>query len=365
MKKTPLFDRHLQLKANIIDFGGWALPVQYSSVIEEHRITRTAAGLFDICHMGEVEVRGPGAFGLLQDTMSRNLSGQAVGQMKLSVLPNAEGGIIDDLTIYKMGEEHYMVVTNAVTKDKDVAWLEAARSEKGYASVTVRDLSDVTGKLDLQGPGAEAILQEVAEEDLSGVRFYHFTRTKVVGIPAIVSRSGYTGEDGFEIYADSGRIGEIFDTLLHIGEPRGLTPAGLGARDTLRIEAGMMLYGHEMDESVTPFEVTYGWLVDPAKEFTGAGALRARRGRGFERKLVGFEMAERGIARRGYRVFREGGEIGVVTSGTFAPSLNKAVGFAFVRKACQEPGTEIEIEIRTQRAKARVVPLPFYKRAKR
>jgi len=364
MKKTPLFERHQKLKATMIEFGGWCMPVQYTAVIEEHRATRSAAGIFDICHMGEIEVRGTGARDLLQGIMSRNLDGQEIGQMRLSVMLNTRGGIIDDLTVYKLGEEHYMVVTNAVTKDGDWDWIRKAQKEKGFPGVTLRDISDATGKIDLQGPNSQAILQNVTLGNLAPLKFYHFMSTEVLGVPSIVSRSGYTGEDGFEIYADSRRIGEIFDTLLTTGTPMGLKPVGLGARDTLRIESGMMLYGHEMDETVTPFEVVYGWLVDLTKEFIGSEALRAQKKEGVKKKLIGFEMTDRGIARHGYKVFGNGREIGHVTSGTFAPTLGKAVGFAFVDRAHENPGAEIEIEIRGQQAKARVVPLPFYKRSK-
>jgi aminomethyltransferase len=364
MKKTPLYERHQKLKATMIEFGGWCMPVQYTAVIEEHRATRSAAGIFDICHMGEIEVRGTGAQDLLQSIMSRNLEGQEIGQMRLSVMPNTRGGILDDLTVYKLGGEHYMVVTNAVTKDGDFDWIRRAQKEKGLSGVTLRDISDATGKIDLQGPKSQAILQKIAKENLASLKYYHFMNTEVLGIPSIVSRSGYTGEDGFEIYADSRRIDEIFDALLGAGMPLGLKPAGLGARDTLRIESGMMLYGHEMDETITPFEVVYGWLVDLKKEFTGCEALRKQKEEGVKKKLIGFEMTDRGIARHGYRVLGNGREIGHVTSGTFAPTLGKAVGFAFVDRTHESPGAEIEIEIRGQQAKARVVPLPFYRRSK-
>jgi aminomethyltransferase len=364
MKKTPLFERHQKLKATMIEFGGWCMPVQYTAVIEEHRATRSAAGIFDICHMGEIEVRGTGARDLLQSVMSRNLDGQETGQMRLSVMPNVRGGIIDDLTVYKLGEEHYMVVTNAVTKDGDWEWIRKAQNEKGFREVTLRDISDATGKIDLQGPQSQVMLQKITLGNLAPLKFYHFMSTEVLGIPSIVSRSGYTGEDGFEIYADSRRIGEIFDALLSAGTPTGLKPVGLGARDTLRIESGMMLYGHEMDETVTPYEVVYGWLVDLTKEFTGCEALRKQKEEGVKKKLIGFEMMDRGIARHGYKVFGNGREIGRVTSGTFAPTLSKAVGFAFVDRTHDSPGAEIGIEIRGQQAKARVVPLPFYRRSK-
>ena len=364
MKKTPLYDRHLALGGKIIDFGGWAMPVQYSNVIEEHQATRMKAGLFDICHMGEFEVNGPQAFDLLQWVLSRNLEGQDIGQIKLGVMTNEHGGIIDDVTVYRLGRENYLVVTNAGTKDKDFSWIETQRKAKGLSDVQVADISDQTGKIDIQGPLSQAILQNITAADLVPLHYYHAINTKVMNIPALVSRSGYTGEDGFEIYADSQNIGEIWDKLLEIGKDFGLKPAGLGARDTLRLEAGMMLYGNDMDEMVTPLEVVYGWLTNLEKDFAGSAALRKLKENGLTRKLVGFEMMERGIARHGYKVFNDGGEIGVVTSGTFTPTLQKAVGLAFVPISYNKPGTEIFIQIRDHLAKARIVGLPFYKRKK-
>jgi aminomethyltransferase len=364
MKKTPLYDRHVALGAKIIDFGGWAMPVQYSNVIEEHHATRTKAGLFDICHMGEIEVQGPQAFELLQWVLSRNIEGQAIGQIKLSVMTNENGGIIDDVTVYRLGEERYLVVTNAGTKDKDYSWIEAQRRSRGLSDVEIIDNSDRTGKIDLQGPMSRAILQNLASDDLAPLHYYHAQDTKVMKIPALVSRSGYTGEDGFEIYTDSGKIGEIWDKLLEAGAGLGLKPVGLGARDTLRLEAGMMLYGNEMDETITPLEVVYGWVTNLEKDFVGSSALKKLKEKGLGRRLVGFEMEERGIARHGYKVFKDVAEVGVVTSGTYTPTLQKAVGLAFVPVPYSRPGTDILIQIRDHHARARIVELPFYRRRK-
>lgn len=362
MKKTPLYDRHFALGAKMIDFGGWLMPVQYTNVIDEHHATRTQAGLFDICHMGEIDVKGPQAFALLQRVMSRNLEKQVAGQMKLSVLSNEQGGIIDDLTVYQLEEDHYMVVTNAASKKKDLHWLQTRREAEGFFQVEITDRTETLGKLDMQGPRAQTILQSLTEGDLTGLKYYYSLNTTVAGIPALLSRSGYTGEDGFEIYAASDRIGIVWDRLLAAGAGGGLKPIGLGARDTLRLEAGMMLYGHEMCESVSPYEVIYGWLVDLEKDFIGRDALMQQKKKGVSRKLVGFEMIDRGIARADYKVFKYGREIGDVTSGTFAPTLNKAVGLAFVPVIYSEPGTEIDIRIRERAVKAKVVKLPFYRR---
>ncbi len=364
MKKTPLYERHLSLGASMTEFGGWAMPVQYTSIIEEHRNTRTLAGLFDVCHMGEIEIKGPQALELLQWVMSRNLANQQVGEMKLSAITNEKGGIIDDVTVYRRGEEHYMVVTNAATREGDLEWILRARRERGLEGAAVTDRSDAVGKVDIQGPLAQKILAEIVEGDLEALRFYHAIDTRVAGMPALVSRSGYTGEDGFEVYTEAARVGEIWDLLMSIGDPHGLKPAGLGARDTLRLEAGMMLYGNEMCQAVTPFEVVYGWITDLDKEFIGRDALRKQKEAGVRKKLVGFEIIGRGIARHGYPVLSGTEKIGDVTSGTFSPTLGKAIGLAFVPVRFAGPGTELEVEIRGQRAKAVVVPLPFYRRRK-
>jgi aminomethyltransferase len=362
MIKTPLYERHLALGAKIIDFGGWAMPVQYTSVIEEHQTTRRKASLFDICHMGEIDIQGPQALALLQRVMSRNLQGQEAGQVMLSVMTTPQGGIIDDLTVYKMADDHYMVVTNAATKDKDFQWLLTQRETFGLSDIRITDITNNKGKLDLQGPFAASILQAATPAELKSLRYYHYLNTTVFEIPVILSRTGYTGEDGFELYAASERVPELWDRLLIAGAGSGLKPAGLGARDTLRLEAGMLLYGHDMCEAVTPYEVIYGWLVDKEKTFIGSDTLRKVRETGPDKKLVGFEMVDRGIAREGYLVYGDGGEIGKVTSGTYSPSLDKGIGFALIVSSWKEPGTELEIGIRGNRVKARVVRLPFYRK---
>ena len=261
LEKTPLYEKHVALNAKIIDFGGWAMPVQYTNVIDEHKATRNAAGLFDICHMGEIEVKGPQALDLLQLALTRNLSDQEIGQIKLSAMLNYEGGIIDDLTVYKMAKDSYMLVTNATTKDRDWQWIKSIQRDKGF-DCNLKDISNKTGKLDLQGPRAHEILQTLAADNLKDLRFYHFFESQVSGIPSIISRSGYTGEDGFEIYASADKIGYIWDKFMATGKRWGMKPAGLGARDTLRLEAGMMLNGQDMSETVTPLQVPYSWLID-------------------------------------------------------------------------------------------------------
>jgi aminomethyltransferase len=363
MKKTPLYEKHAALGAKIIDFGGWAMPVQYTNVIDEHKATRTSAALFDICHMGEIEVRGPQATDLLQFALTRDLAGQKIGQVKLSALLNDRGGIIDDLTVYKMAQDFYMLVTNATTREADFQRIKAILEEKKF-NCRMEDISGKTGKLDLQGPRAEEILQTLSDADLKKIRFYHFTESPVAGIPAIISRSGYTGEDGFEIYAAAEKIGTIWDRLMDAGRAFGMKPAGLGARDTLRLEAGMMLNGQDMTEDMSPLEVPYGWLVDWSKDFAGKSSLVSVRDRGIGKKIIGLEMTGRGIARHGYAVKSGEREIGLVTSGTFAPTLNKAVGLAFIDMEFTAPDTEVSVVIRDTESAARVVKLPFYKRPK-
>ena len=363
MKKTSLYEKHVALKAKIIDFGGWAMPVQYTNVIDEHKATRNAAGLFDICHMGEIEVKGPQALELLQLVLTRNLADQTTGQVKLSALLTEEGGIIDDLTVYKLDDNSYMLVTNATPKDRDWQWINSICRSKGF-DCSLKDISDTMGKLDLQGPLSEKILQKLTEANLKNLRFYTFCESPVASIPALISRSGYTGEDGFEIYANTDIIGNIWDKLMIAGEPLGMKPAGLGARDTLRLESGMMLNGQDMNESVSPLEVPYSWIVDTNKEFVGKAALMTRKNSGIGNKLVGIEMTGRGIARHGYKVFHNQREIGIVTSGTFSPTLNKAIGLAFVDMAYSAPDTQITVAIRDTMAEAKIVKLPFYKRLK-
>ncbi|MBN2255970.1 MAG: glycine cleavage system aminomethyltransferase GcvT [Deltaproteobacteria bacterium] len=364
MKRTPLYDRHIRLGARIIDFGGWDMPVQYTTVIEEHKATRQAAGLFDICHMGEIDVKGSGAFDFLQIVMSRNLEGQKEGTMRLSVMTTEQGGVIDDLTIYLIEDNWYRIVTNAGTKDKDLAWMVKLKDKRGFTGVEIVDMSDAIGKVDIQGPESHAVLAPLVRDDVTSLKYYHFIETVIEDIPVLVSRSGYTGEDGFEIYGDADNIGEVWDTLLAAGADRGLLPVGLGARDTLRLESGFMLYGNDMDETTTPLEVTYGWVSNLEKDFVGSDILRKQREEGVKKKLVGFEMLDRGIARHGYKVFKDGSEVGEVTSGTFAPTVGKAIGMAFVPPSLKEPGTEIDIHIRSKSAKAKIVGIPFYKRKK-
>jgi aminomethyltransferase len=339
------------------------MPVQYTAVIEEHKNTRSAASLFDICHMGEIEVKGRQAFDLLQLALTRDLQNQAIGQIKLSALLTESGGIIDDLTVYKFSRDDFMLVTNATTRERDRQWINDLRTARRF-DCTLEDISENTGKLDLQGPSAQDILQTLTNYDLRNLQYYHFVELKVSGQPTIISRSGYTGEDGFEVYAPAGVIGDVWDTMLAAGAGIGLKPAGLGARDTLRLEAGLMLNGQDMTEAVSPLEVPYGWIVDWEKDFIGKPALLKAKEKGITKKLVGAEMIGRGIARHGHKVLCGKQEIGIVTSGTYSPTLNKAIALAFINVPHNIPGTQISIAVRDSLFPAKVVNLPFYKRLK-
>lgn len=355
--KTPLNEAHKKLNARMVDFGGWEMPVVYTNQIEEHHAVRKAAGIFDVSHMGEIMVTGQQAFDLVQKLVSKDIAPMIDGQVSLGVLCNERGGIIDDLTVYKYGPQKYMLVVNAGTTEKDYAWVR--QHTQGF-DVKTENISAAITKIDLQGPQSQEILQQLTQTDLSEIKRYFFKEIVVDGVPMTVSRSGYTGEDGFELYFDNAYAEQIWNKLLEIGKPMGLVPCGLGARDTLRTECGMMLYGHDIDEDHTPFEAVYGWAVSDQKDFIGKDALMRQRQEGLKRKLVGFEMLDRGIARQHYPVYFQNEEVGVVTSGTPSPSLNKNIGMAYIRPALNIPGTEIEIKIRESLAKAKVVKLPFY-----
>lgn len=358
-QRTPLFDRHQRAGGKIVDFAGWQLPVQYSGVMEEHRAVRTAAGLFDVSHMGEFRVSGPDAEALLQGLTPNDASKLRPGRIHYSGLLTKAGTYVDDLLVYRIGPEEFLLVVNAANVDKDFAWIEDRLS----GDVALENVSARYGLLALQGPRAEEILAKLTEIDLSQIRYYRFEMADVAGQEAIVSRTGYTGEDGFELYLSPESAPIVWDRLLEVGEPLGLIPAGLGARDTLRLEAAMALYGHEIDDTTTPLEAGLSWVVKLAKgEFLGREVLVSQEKDGLDRKLVGFEMVGRGIGRQGYSVLAGGDEVGRVTSGSFSPTLEKAIGMAYVPSELAEPGIDIEVQIRKNAVPAVIVPLPFYKR---
>jgi aminomethyltransferase len=367
LQRTPLYESHVAAGARIVDFAGWEMPVQYSGVIDEHRAVRQAAGLFDVSHMGEVRVTGPGAEAFLQGITPNDVSKLEDGQAHYSALLTERGTYVDDLLIYRMSPEEYLVVVNASNRAKDYDWI--ARHAGDAEAVEVEDLSDRYALLALQGPKAVEILRPLARVDdggaLDDIKTYRFARGSVDGVPAILSRTGYTGEDGFELYLDPADAPRVWDRLLEAGKDHGLVPAGLGARDTLRLESGMALYGHEIDDTTTSWEAKLGWTVKPDKgDFDGRDALLAQKEAGVERRLVGFEIEGRGIAREGHTVVRGDEAVGHVTSGTWSPTFEKALGMAYVPVEMAEPGSGIEIEVRGRRLPAKVVALPFYRRAK-
>jgi aminomethyltransferase len=355
LKRTPLRDVHVKAGAKMVPFGGWDMPVQYTGIIEEHRCVRSAVGLFDISHMGEFEVRGPGALGAVQAITTNDASSLAIGQVQYSLLCYPEGGIVDDLTLYRLGEDHYMLTVNASNIDKDWAWVT------GHGKGALwKNVSDETGLLAVQGPRAEGLVQRVADQDVTRVPYYHFFSGKIASVPCLVSRTGYTGEDGFELYAPAARLQALWSGLMDAGKRDGIQPIGLGARDTLRLEMKFALYGNDIDETTNPLEAGLGWVVKPAKgEFIGRGAIEAMRAAGVKRKLVGFEMVERAVARHGYRLLKGVDPVGIVTSGSFSPSLERCIGMGYVRTDLAAVGTEFDVDIRGQAHRARVAKTPF------
>jgi aminomethyltransferase len=362
LKRTPLYDEHRALGARIVEFSGFEMPVQYSSIIEEHRAVRTHAGLFDVSHMGEFKVEGPDALAFLQHLVPNDVSRLAIHQALYTQLCLPSGGTIDDLIIYHLAENHYMLVVNAGNIDKDFAWVQ--EQAKNF-NVQVANQSDTTALLALQGPDAQSILQPLTAVDLAGIRYYHFEPGVVDGVNCIISRTGYTGEDGFELYCAPVDVVKLWRDLLAAGKEKGLLPAGLGARDTLRLEAGYCLYGHELDEQTNPLEASLGWTVKLNKgDFIGRDALVKVKEEGLKRKLIGVEMTERGIPRGGYAIYDNDRQIGILTSGSPSPTLNKNIGIGYVEAADAVTGKPVQIDIRGKRTAAQIVALPFYKRKK-
>ncbi len=358
-RKTPLYDEHVRLGAKIVDFAGWLMPVQYTGVIDEHKAVRTAAGLFDVSHMGQVEVTGPGATDCIQHLTTNDVKKLVDGQAQYSVVCNERGTVVDDIIIYRFNPERYIIVVNASNVAKDFAWFES--HAKGKAQL--RNVSDKYALIALQGPLAAEILSPMAEADLASVKTYCFTEGKVAGAKAIIARTGYTGEDGFEIFTSPADAPGVWQALIEKGKPRGLKPAGLGARDTLRLEMKYSLYGHEITDETNPIEAGLGWVVklDTPDDFVGKKALVEIKTRGLYRKLVGFEMIDAGIPRQGYRIVAGSRDVGCVTSGTMSPSLECAIGIGYVPSELAAEGTDIFIDIRGRARKATVVKTPFYK----
>ncbi|MSO19714.1 MAG: glycine cleavage system aminomethyltransferase GcvT [Acidobacteria bacterium] len=363
--KTALNATHRRMGAKMVPFGGWDMPVEYSGIIAEHMAVRTKAGLFDVSHMGRVDIEdGPqagSAFALLQSITCNDVAKLQLGQAHYTALLNARAGIVDDILIHKISDRHYFLCINAARRAQDLAWIRV--NNQHGARITNR--SDETAQIALQGPRALAILQPFTKTDLAAIRYYWFTSGEVMGVPARIARTGYTGEDGFELYIPVAESERIWNGLLEAGKHEGLLPAGLGCRNTLRLESAMLLYGHDMDEATTPLESNLGWITKLDKgEFLGREVLQEQKAKGVAQQLVGFRMIDRGIARDDAPVWKDGQKIGKVTSGSHAPFLKQNIGLARVPSANAKPGERISIEIRGQMVAAEVVPTPFYKRSK-
>lgn len=361
LRKTPLNPVHRASGAKMVAFGGWEMPVEYSGLIAEHLAVRKAAGLFDVSHMGEFEVEGPGALAFLQRVTANDVDRLDNGQAQYSALPLPSGAPVDDVIVYRRAADRFLIVVNAGNQEKDWKWLRGQSPQ----DCTLRDRSDEYALLALQGPAAQAILQPLTPIDLAQVAYYHFAEGEVDGHPVLAARTGYTGEDGFELFVAPDRAEALWRRLIEAGSGAGLVPAGLGARDTLRLEAKMCLYGNDMDETTTLVEAGLGWIVALGKgEFNGRGVLEEQKKNGPPRRLVGFEVTGRGIARHGYPVFLGETEVGPVTSGSYAPFLQKNIGLVYLPAARATSGTQFDVDIRGKRVPARVVPTPFYKRQK-
>ena len=358
---TPLLDRHEALGARIVEFAGWLMPIQYSGIIEEHRAVRASAGLFDLSHMGELVIEGPEAGAALAAALVTDPPALTVGRAHYSMVCAPDGGVIDDLIVYRLADDRFMVVANA----SNASVVSDALTERlAGRKAVLEDLSLATGLVAIQGPRSIDIVGALTDIDLAAVRYYGVVEGSVAGVPAQVARTGYTGEDGFELFVDADRTGPLWDALLEAGGPVGLVPVGLGARDTLRLEAGMPLYGNELDLSTNPYEAGLGRVVKLGKpgDFVGRAALEKVSRDGPAKQLVGLVLRERGIARHGYPVLNETARTGVVTSGTMSPTLGTAIAMAYVNPSDAEPGTMLAAEVRGTRVAAEVVPLPFYTR---
>lgn len=356
LKRTPLYDSHLALGARMVEFSGWEMPVQYKGILDEHRAVRTAAGLFDIDHMGQARVTDRDALRYLNHLLTANFSDMEVNTARYAIMCYGDGTCVDDTFVYRLQEE-WMVVVNAGNRDKDNAWMRAQAS--GF-DVTLEDVSDEFYMLALQGPLAEQVLQKLESFNLADLKYHHAREFQIHGERGILARTGYTGEDGFELFIPAAQGKHVWDAILDAGKDVGVLPIGLGARDSLRFEAKFALYGHEIDAHTTPIEAGLGWACDLNKNFVGRDVLLKQKLEGVSKKLVGFEMIERGIARNGYEITSNGKTVGSVTSGMPAPTLEKNIGLGYVTPELAKIGTEFEIMIRGKPTKARVVKTPFY-----
>jgi len=360
MKRTALYDKHVQAGAKIVPFAGFEMPVQYSGVNDEHRTVRNACGVFDVSHMGEFFVRGKDAIPFLQKVTSNDVSKLFPGKVQYSCLPNRKGGIVDDLLVYCFSETEFMLVVNASNIEKDWAWLQS--HTEGF-DLNMENVSDDYSLLAVQGPKAAELLEEMTEVELSDMKYYTFEKGTMAGIDdVIISATGYTGSGGFELYVPNDRAGDLWDAVMEAGQGYGIKPAGLAARDTLRLEMGFCLYGNDIDDTTSPIEAGLGWITKFTKEFIDKDLLLKQKEEGTDRRLIGFQMVDRGIPRKDYEIADENGNtIGHVTSGTMSPSLGYAIGMGYVKTPYKTPDTEIFVRIRNKDLRAKVIRVPFYK----
>ena len=363
LKKTPLNARHRAMGAKMVPFGGWDMPVEYAGIVSEHLAVRERAGIFDVSHMGEIEIAGKNALDAVQRISSNDASKLAVGQAQYSGLLTPEGTFVDDLLVYRLANEHFLLVVNASHIAHDYAHI--AEHIKPAGDAIAVDASSRYALLAVQGPKALEVLQSLTAVDLAAMKYYWFAHGEIANVRATISRTGYTGEDGFEIFVPPSFAERLWLAILEAGRSVDLVPCGLGARDTLRLEAAMRLHGNDIDETTTALEADLGWIVGWKKEtFIGSDVLRRQKVEGVRRKIVGFELRDRGIARQGHDIYAGDTKIGTVTSGTQTPYLKKSIGMGYVPLPFIDPGTDLEIDVRGRRVRAQVVPMPFYKRRK-
>lgn len=357
IKKTALYELHEKAGGRIVEFAGWLMPIQFSSIIDEHLAVRNAVGLFDVSHMGEIEFKGPDALKAIQNLICNDASTLIDGQVLYSGLMTEQGTFVDDVLVYRLGPDHYLFCVNASNTDKDYAWI----TQHIAGNLTCENISDTICQIAIQGPKALTVLGPLVDVTLKQVKYYHAVTTKIAGHEVLLSRTGYTGERGYELYLPNQYGPEIWTLLMKAGADYGIKPIGLGARDTLRLEASMPLYGNDIDDTTTPFDASLDWIVKLEKgDFIGRTALVKQQEQGATRKLVGLELVERGIPRHGYAISKDGVKVGVVTSGTHAPYLKKPIGMGYVPPSLVRPGTRFEVEIRGKLVGAEVVEMPFY-----